>query len=85
MENAEYRERAIQAIDNYVNGEATANESSNWALKIIISNEFDQLPPDITEAILSLCDLDDIDIPGASWVPDHNALLRCKTELEKNR
>jgi len=85
METAEYRERAIQAIDSYLNGETTAQEASDWALKIIISKEFEQLPPNITEAILTLFDLHDIDIPGASWVPDRDALLQCTKELENNR
>ena len=85
MENAEYRERTIQAIDSYLNGETTAKEASDWALEIVISKEFEQLPPDITEAIHNLFDLHDIDIPGTTWVPDRNALLQCKNELEKNR
>ena len=85
MENAEYRERTIQAINSYLNGETSAQKASDWALKIIQSKEFDQLPPDITEAILNLCDLDDIDIQEASWVPDRNTLLQCKRDMEKNR
>ena len=85
MENAEYRERTIQAINSYLNGETSAQKASDWALKIIKSKEFNQLPPDITEAILNLCDLDDIDIQEASWVPDRNTLLQCKRDMEKNR
>lgn len=85
MENAEYREKTIQVIDRYLNEEITAQEASDWALKLTISKKFEQLPTDIKEALLTLCDLHDIDIMGASWVPDRGAFIQCKTDLEKNR
>jgi len=85
MEINEYRERAIQIIDRYLSKEITAKEASDWALKKIISDEFEGLPPDITEAILCIFDLHDIDVPNASWVPGTDTFIKCKTELENNR
>ncbi|MGD2093725.1 MAG: hypothetical protein PVH77_01825 [Phycisphaerales bacterium] len=85
MEAAEYRERTIQMINRYLNHEGTAREASDWALKIITSKDFEQLPPDITEAVQCLCDLHDIDIPDASWVPERNKFIELKTGLENNR
>ena len=84
MEITEYRERTIQMINGYLNGDTSAKEASDWAFKIIISKEFEQLPPDITEAIQCLFDLHDIDIPEASWVPGTDTFIKCKTELENN-
>jgi hypothetical protein len=85
MEITEYRERTIQMINGYLNGDTSAKEASDWAFKIIISKEFEQLPPDITEAVLTLFDLHDINLTGAPWLPSRDAFIQCKTDLEKNR
>jgi hypothetical protein len=85
MEINEYREKTIQIINRYLSKEITAKEASDWALKKIISDEFEQLPPDITEALHCLFDLHDIDVPEASWVPGIETFIKCKIELENNR
>jgi hypothetical protein len=80
-----YRDRTIQMIDRYLDGEITAREASDWALKLVISKEWDDLASDITNAVQCLLDLHDIDILNASWVPNREEFLKCKEELEKNR
>ena len=84
MEINEYRKRTIQIINKYLSKEITAKGASDWALKKIISDDFDRLPPDIKEAIHCLFDLHDIDVPEASWVPGTDTFIKCKTELEDN-
>lgn len=59
-------EHVIARIDGYLAGRVTAEEASDWALKALIQDDFDDHPSNIGYAIVLLCDLDD---EGQPWYP----------------
>ncbi len=75
-----YQEKTVEVIENYLNGTLSNNEASKWALDIIISPDWEKLPEEISNAIHSLCDLDDV---GKSWCPTRDELEKCKDAIKK--
>lgn len=78
MGTIDYRKKMIEKIDLYLMGSLTEKEISSWAQKIIITKEWDNLPPKIKEAFHILFDLHDKD---KEWTPSRGELLKLKEYL----
>ena len=73
-----YKNEAVEIINQYLSGKITAKHASDWALKIIISPDFEILPERICFAIHLLFDLHD---EGKHWFPKREELINCENLL----
>ena len=73
--------RIIQAIDDYLSGKADAQQTSDVALKMFKSRQFDSYSENEQQAILALFDLHDINEKGATGVPTKDELKKIRDEL----
>ena len=77
----DYREGALQIIEDYTQGRIGNDEASDWALEAIKLCDVEKWPKDLAEAVHLLFDLHD---KGKSWCPTREQLIKCKRELEKH-
>ncbi len=75
----DYRAEAIKVIDKYLSGAMDKDEASKWAIDIVASKDFDNLPYDTQNAIHLLFDLhDNEDDP---WFPTRKDLEESKAAM----
>jgi hypothetical protein len=75
-----YRNETIRTIDDYLNGEITAKQASDWALEIVKTHDLQDFPTELAKAIHLIFDLHD---EGESWSPSQDELRQAKDGLEK--
>ena len=68
----DYRAETIKVIDKYLSGATDKDEASKWALDIVISKDFGDLPYDTQNAIHLLFDLHDNE--NDPWFPTRKQL-----------
>ena len=72
----------LDKIDGYLAGSLSPADVSEWALSVMVSQEWDALASPITEAIHALFDLHD---RGEEWAPTREELLRYRRLLVEYR
>jgi hypothetical protein len=75
-----YRKEAAKTIDDYLKGDITAGQASDWALEIVKTRDLKEFPKELAKAIHLIFDLHD---EGESWSPSQDELRQAKDELEK--
>ncbi len=78
MTAAECKIATLAVVDNYLSGKATQDDVWQWAQRIIVSNDFDDLPFEIQDAIHGLWLLHDKD---AAWVPTTDEVRALREQL----
>ena len=73
-----YKQGAITVIDDYIAGKTSAKSAADWALKLVISSDFERLPKRICYAVHLIFDLHD---EGKPWCPTKEELKNCKKIL----
>jgi len=81
MNIEDYRSKTIKIIDDYLAGKINKKEASDWALQIIKSSFFNQLPGRVRASIYLIMDLHDESEP---WCPTPKNLRECKENLINN-
>jgi hypothetical protein len=67
-------------IDEYLVGRLTAEEVSAWALKVVVTSAWGDLPEAERHAVHLLFDLHDGE--DTAWAPGREALKRCRDRLD---
>jgi len=67
-------------MEEYISGAISAEEASRWALSLIKSSSFDELPHDEKYAVHLLFDLHD---KKADWVPSVEDIKVCLKSFDK--
>lgn len=71
-------QETITVIDDYLVGRITATRASDWALKLVVSPDFERLPKRMRYAVHLIFDLHD---EGKPWCPTQEELKNCKNIL----
>jgi len=80
MTTEDYKRKALELADDYLAGKASRDSVWRWAQEVIVSEEWDQLPTDIQDAIHGLWLLHDDE---GSWVPNADEIRRIRDDLAK--
>lgn len=80
MTASDCRRRALELADDYLAGKATRESVWQWALEVIASKEWEELPSGLQDAINTLWLLHDAE---GWWVPDVAELRRIRDDLAK--
>jgi len=81
MVESNLRIQSIQVLEDFLTERISATEASDWALKIITSNQWEHLKPDLQKVIHTIFDLHDT-MQNEKWVPRKADLQQLKHELE---
>jgi hypothetical protein len=68
----------LELVDDYLAGKATRESIWQWAQEIIVSKEWEQISPDIQDAIHGLWLLHDTE---GSWIPSTEEIRRIRDYL----
>jgi hypothetical protein len=80
MTTVDCRRRALELLDDYLDGKASRESVWQWAQKVIVSKEWGQLPSDLQDAIHGIWLLHDVE---GSWVPSTEELRKIRDDLAK--
>jgi len=73
-----YKQEVITVIDNYLERRTSSTHTSEWALKLFVSRDFERFPKRMRYAICLILDLHD---EGKPWCPTPEELKNCKSIL----
>ena len=68
-------------VQDYLDGRIDRNEAADWALNIIRSKHWDELPDFLSKPVHLLFDLHDA---GSSWCPSEEDMQKCLADLKAN-
>ena len=74
MCDADFAKTTMGKVESYLNGSLSAKDASDWALKVVVARELDDLPVPVQDAIVALFDLHDTD---DRWCTSREELLSC--------
>lgn len=78
MTTIDYRQKALELLDDYLNGKATRESVWQWAQEVIVSREWGEMPSDLQDAIHGIWLLHDSE---GSWIPNTEELQRIRDAL----
>ena len=80
MTTINYRQKALEQLDDYLAGKISRETIWQWAQEIMVSKEWDELPFDLQDAIHGIWLLHDKE---GSWVPNVEELRKIRDGLAK--